>query len=94
LQTGSTGTPYFDLENDTISNTLNFAAGGGNNTVVLSHVNVGVTLLVVLGSGKNMVLADHVATLFGYIDGGAGGDNTYVDGGGNTPYVVYHFLGH
>jgi hypothetical protein len=94
LQTGSTGNPYFDLENDTISNTLTLAAGGGNNTVVLSHVNVGVTLLVVLGSGKNMVRADHVTALFGYIDGGVGGDNTYVDGGGNTAYVVYHFLGH
>jgi hypothetical protein len=94
LQNGTTGNPSFDLENDTISNTLNLAAGGGNDTVVLSHLNVGVTLLVSLGSGKNTVLADHVTALFGFIDGGSSGNNTYVDGGGNAGYFLYHFVGH
>ena len=69
-------------------------AGGGNNTVVLAHLNVAVTLLLSLGIGRNMVRADHVTALFGFIDGGLGGNNSYIDGGGNTGFVVYHFLGH
>jgi hypothetical protein len=94
LQTGTTGNPSFDLENDTINTNLTLAAGGGNNTVVLSHLHVGIQLLVYLGASKNSVTADHVTALFGVIDGGSGGNNTYVDGGGNAGYVVFHFAGY
>ncbi|HLJ97628.1 MAG TPA: Ig-like domain-containing protein, partial [Gemmataceae bacterium] len=94
LQTGSTGNPSFDLENDSIRTNLTLTAGAGNNTIVLSHLQIGVQLLVALGAGKNTVTADHVTALFGTVDGGMGGTNTYVDGGGNAGYVVFHFLGH
>ncbi|HLJ93567.1 MAG TPA: hypothetical protein VKU02_10300, partial [Gemmataceae bacterium] len=94
LQTGSTGNPSFDLEDDSIRTNLTLTAGAGNNTIVLSHLQIGVQLLVYLGAGKNTLTADHVTAIFGTIDGGMGGNNTYIDGGGNAGYVVFHFLGH
>jgi hypothetical protein len=93
MQNGG-GNVYFDLENDTINNTFNLVAGDGNNNVVLSRLSVGVTLIVTLGTGKNTVRADHVTSLYGFVDGGLGGSNTYVDGGGNAGFFVFHFGGH
>jgi hypothetical protein len=93
-QTGTTGNPSFDLESDTIGTNLTLTAGGGDDTVVLSHVSVGIQLLVYLGAGTNRVSADHVTARFGVIDGGPGGNNTYVDGGGNSGYGVIHFDSH
>jgi hypothetical protein len=94
LQTGTKGSPLFDLENDTIQNELDLNAGDGNNTLVLSNLNVAVELLVRLGGGENTVSADHVAALFGSLDGGPSGKNTYTDGGGNSGLLVFHFVGH
>jgi hypothetical protein len=94
VQTGTSGSPTFNLENDTISSDLELTAGGGNNSVVLSHLNVAGRMFVTLGSGTNTVDADHVTALFGTLDGGPGGNNTYVDGGGNSGFSVFDFIGH
>ena len=37
-----------------------------------------------VGAGNNTVKADHVTAFFGIVDGGTGGNNKYVDGGGNA----------
>ena len=91
LQTGKAGSPSFDLENDTVRNNLNFNAGDGNNKVILSRLTVGAELLVFLGAGINTVTADHVTAFFGIVDGGTGGNNKYVDGGGNAGFSVFGF---
>jgi hypothetical protein len=89
LQTGTTGNPLFDLENDTIKHTLTLNAGGASNTIVFSHLNVASALLVALGSGKNRLSADNVTALFGSINLGTGGSNTYINGGGNSGFAVF-----
>jgi hypothetical protein len=91
LQTGKTGSPFFDLENDTVRNNLNFNGGDGNNTVVLSQIKVAAELLLFLGAGNNTVKADHVTAFFGIIDGGTSVNNKYVDGGGNAAFSVFGF---
>jgi hypothetical protein len=91
LQTGKTGSPFFDLENDTVRNNLNFNGGDGNNTVVLSQIKVAAELLLFLGAGNNTVKMDHVTAFFGIIDGGTSGNNKYVDGGGNAAFSVFGF---
>jgi hypothetical protein len=90
-QIGSMGSPLFDLENDTIKNTLNLRAGNGDNRLVLSHLNITIELLVTVGSGKNTVTADHVTALFGFLNGGSNPNNTYIDGGGNSVFFVFNF---
>jgi hypothetical protein len=94
VQTGTMGSPSFDLENDTIHKELDFSAGDGNNTIVLSQITVAIELLMHLGAGKNAVSADHVTALFGFIDGGPSGKNNYMDGGGNSGFSVFDFIGH
>jgi hypothetical protein len=94
LQTGTNGSPLFDVENDTINENFNFNAGDGNNTITLSGVRVGIELLMRLGAGMNTLSADHVTAVFGSIDGGPGKNNTYIDGGGNSGLFVQDFVGH
>ena len=65
--------------------------GDGNDQIVLSHLNVIEELLAVLGAGTNTVSADNVTALFGFLNGGLSGNNTYNDGGGNSGYVVFNF---
>jgi hypothetical protein len=93
LQTGTAGNPAFDLENDTISTDLRLTAGGGNNSLVLSHLTLATRMFVTLGSGNNTVNADHVTALFGTLDGGSGGSNTYNDGGSNSGFAIFDFNG-
>jgi hypothetical protein len=93
LQTGTNGSPLFDLENDSIDENFNFNAGDGNNTITLSGVRVGIELLMRLGAGMNTLSADHVTAVFGSIDGGPGKNNTYIDGGGNSGLFVQDFVG-
>jgi hypothetical protein len=90
-QTGTTGSPLFDLEYDTVNN-LNLQAGSGNNRLVFSHVKVTIDLLAFLGSGDNTLSADHVTALFGFINGGTSGNNFYTDGGGNQGLIVVNFI--
>ena len=94
LQTGATGSTVFDLENDTIRYNLTLTGGDGNDKVLLSHLDIGFKLLVLLGAGSNTVTADHITAFFGGIDGGAGGNNHYIDNGDNYGFSVSHFLGH
>ena len=94
LQTGATGSTVFDLENDMIRYNLTLTGGDGNDKVLLSHLDIGFKLLVLLGAGSNMVTADHITAFFGGIDGGPGGNNHYIDNGDNYGFSVSHFLGH
>ena len=91
IQTGSTGSPLFDLENDTIRHNLNLTAGGGNNRLVFSHLQVATDLIVALGGGKNSLSAGNVTAMFGSINGGSGASNTYANGGGNSGFSVFGF---
>ena len=59
--------------------------------MVLSSLHVGSRMFVSLGGGKNSVSADNVTALFGTLDGGPGGNNTYNDGGGNSGFAVFDF---
>jgi hypothetical protein len=93
-QMGSTGGTLFDLENDTVKSNLNLNSGDGNDTITLSHVKVQAELLMILGAGNNTVKADHVVALFGFMNGGTSGNNNYLDGGGNSGYSVFNFIGH
>jgi hypothetical protein len=90
-QTGSTGSPLFDLEYDTLNN-LMLQAGNGNNRLVFSHLKVAIQLIASLGNGTNTLTADHVTALFGLINGGPSGTNLYTDGGGNLGLIVIDFI--
>jgi hypothetical protein len=94
LQTGTTGNPPFDLENDTVNQNLELSAGDGNNSLIVSQLKVGLRILVRLGAGKNQATVDQVSASVGNIDGGPGGNNLYLDGGGNSGFSVSNFIGH
>jgi hypothetical protein len=89
VQTGFSGNPLFDLENDAVYN-LRLQASGGNNRLVFSHLKVAVELLVLLGANNNALTADHVSALFGIIDA-PGGNNIYNNGGNNSGLFVFGF---
>jgi hypothetical protein len=93
LQSGTTGSPAFDLETDTINSILRMTTGGSNNSLVLSQLGGSLRMSVALGAGENTVNADHVTALFGTLDGGSSGKNTYNDGGGNSGFSVFDFTG-
>jgi hypothetical protein len=44
-----------------------------------------------LGAGNNTLTADHITTLFSYVNGGTSGNNGYTDGGGNQGLNVVNF---
>jgi hypothetical protein len=90
-ETGTSGSPLFDLEFDTVIN-LQLQTSNGNNRLVFSHLKVVVQLLVSLGAGNNTLTADHVTALFGLVNGGPSVNNVYTDGGGNVGLIVLGFL--
>jgi hypothetical protein len=89
-QTGSTGSPLFDLESDTLRN-LFLQAGSGNNRLVFSHLQVAFELLVSLGLGNNTLSADHVTALFGILSANPSANNLYTNGGSNIGFIVLGF---
>ncbi|HLJ97472.1 MAG TPA: hypothetical protein VKU02_30210, partial [Gemmataceae bacterium] len=54
---------------------------------------VGYELAVMLSSGSNSLSAAQVTTLFGTVDGGTSGNNSYLGQGSNQGYALYDFLG-
>ena len=59
--------------------------GNGNNTVVLTNLNVLDGLMMTLGTGVNLVYVQNVLTDWGLIMNlsASPNDSTYQDGGGN-----------
>ncbi|HLJ96344.1 MAG TPA: Ig-like domain-containing protein, partial [Gemmataceae bacterium] len=92
-----------NLENDTVTHTTQGGlaiddAGTGTDTVTLNNaqngLSVGYELAVMLSSGSNSLSAAQVTTLFGTVDGGTSGNNSYFGQGSNQGYALYDFLGH
>ena len=69
-------------------------SGDGNNTLYMFSITVSNGLMIGFGSGVNVVYSQNVVADYGMIDGGSSGANTYIDGGGNSGFFVFDFVGY